>query len=85
MLVRDRKDIDRNARTTAECALKSAAKSCRAGARSSRTGGRRFALPDIDQDRLTIISVFIIAALAALNVMLRFPELGAVVGSYNQF
>ena len=46
---------------------------------------RTFGLPEIDQDRLTIVSLFTIAVLTALNVMLRFPELGAVIASYNQF
>jgi hypothetical protein len=85
MLIRDRKDVDRTARPSAEYGLKSAAKSRRDGARLSSAGERRFGLPEIDQDRLTIVSLFTIAVLTALNVMLRFPELGAVIASYNQF
>lgn len=85
MLVRDRKDIDRSASTAADRGVKSAAKTGRADAGWSAAGGRRFTWPAIDQDRLTLVSLFIIAVLAALNVMLRFPELGAVIASFNQF
>ena len=85
MSARDRQDVDRSARTTAKYDLKSAAKSGRAGARLSNAGQRRFTLPVIDQDGLTLVSLFVIAVLAALNFMLWFPELGAVIASYNQF
>ncbi|MFZ2065558.1 MAG: hypothetical protein WAV27_06215 [Xanthobacteraceae bacterium] len=87
MLIRDRKDVDRSARPSAEYDLKSAAKSRRDGARLrlSSAGEGTFGLPEIDQDRLTIVSLFTIAVLTALNVILRFPELGAVIASYNQF
>jgi hypothetical protein len=85
MSARDRQDVDRSARTTAKYHLKSAAKSGRSGARLSYAGERRLTLPVIDQDRLTLVSLFIIAVLAALNFMLWFPELGAVIASYNQF
>lgn len=84
MSARDRQDVDRSARTTAKCDLKSAAKSGRAGARLTNDGERRLTLPVIDQDRLTLVSLFIIAVLATLNFMLWFPELGAVIASYNQ-
>lgn len=46
---------------------------------------RGFARPAIDQDSLTIALLLIIAALSALNFLLRFPELGAVIASFNQF
>ena len=85
MSARDRQDVDRSARTTAKYDLKSAAKSGRAGARLSNAGQRRFTLPVIDQDRLTLVLLFIIAVLVALNFMLWFPDLGAVIASYNQF
>lgn len=85
MLVRKRNNVDRSARTTAEYGPKSAAKSGRAGVRWSNAGGRRFTPPAIDQDRLTIVLLFAIAMLAALNVMLRFPDLGATIASFNQF
>lgn len=78
MLARERKDIDRNVKAAA-------AKSSLAGVRSRRADERALALPVIDQDRLTIVSLCIIMVLTALNVMLRFPELGAVIASYNQF
>jgi hypothetical protein len=73
MLARDRKDVGRNVKAAVEHGPESAAKPSRA------------ALPAIDQDRLTMVSLFIIMVLAALNVMLRFPELGAAIASYNQF
>ena len=85
MLVRDRKDIDRSARTAFQRAPKSVAKAGRDGPGWSSAGERKFQWPEIDQDRLTIVSLSIIAVLSALNFMLRFPELGAVIASYNQF
>ena len=81
MLVRDRRNVDRSAERGPE----SAAKSSRAAVRTRSPDERTFALPAIDQDRLTMVSLFIVMLLAALNVMLRFPELGAVIASYNQF
>lgn len=48
-------------------------------------GERGFARPAIDQDSLTIALLLIIAALSALNFLLRFPELGAVIASFDQF
>jgi hypothetical protein len=33
----------------------------------------------------TKIALVLIGALLALNLMLRFPELGAVIAQYNQF
>ena len=85
MLARDRKSVERSAQAAAKRGLKSAAKFSRTAVRSRSPDQRTFALPAIDQDRLTVASLFIIMVLAALNVMLRFPELGAVIASYNQF
>ena len=85
MSVRNRKDIARSAKAAAERGPKSAAKSSRAGALMSSAGGHTLTPPAIDHDHLTVISLFIIVVLSALNVMLRFPELGAVIASYNQF
>lgn len=85
MLARDRKNVERSASTTAEYAVKSATKSGRPDARSRGADGRGFTLPETDQGRLTMISLFIIAVLAVLNVMLRYPELGAVIAPFNQF
>lgn len=48
-------------------------------------GERGFARPAIDQDSLTIALLFTIAVLSALNFMLRFPELGAIIAPLNQF
>lgn len=57
--------------------------------RSVRTvadgGERGFARPAIDHGSLTMALLFAIAVLSALNFMLRFPELGAVIASLNQF
>ncbi len=85
MLARDRKGVDRSARTAADRGLKSAAKPSRAGAGWSSAGERKFTLPKIDQDWLTMVLLLIIMVLTALNFMLRFPALGAMVASYNQF
>jgi hypothetical protein len=85
MLARDRKDVGRNAKAATERGPESAAKPSRAAVRTRSPDERTFALPAIDQDRLTMVSLFIVMLLAALNVMLRFPELGAVIASYNQF
>ncbi len=85
MSARDRKDVDWSAKAAAERSPRSAAKAGHADVRSRSTDERTPALPVIDQDRLTIVSLFIIMVLAALNVTLRFPELGAVIASYNQF
>jgi hypothetical protein len=85
MLARERKSVERSAQAAAKRGLESAAKSSRAAVRSRSPDARTFALPAIDQDRLTTVSLFIIMVLTALNVMLRFPELGAVIASYNQF
>lgn len=82
MLARDRKDIDRSARTAGQRGPKSVG---RAGPGWSSAGGRKFQWPEFDQDRLTVVSLFIIVVLSALNFMLRFPELGAVIASFNQF
>jgi len=85
MLVRDRKDVGRSAKAAAERGFKSMAKVSRARARFTSADERGFALPEIDQERLTIILLFIIMVLAALNAMLRFPELGAVIAACDQF
>ncbi len=31
------------------------------------------------------VAIFLIVILTALNLMLRFPDLGAVIAQYNQF
>ena len=45
---------------------------------SSETAARRASLH-------TKIALALIGCLLALNLMLRFPELGAVIAQYNQF
>jgi hypothetical protein len=44
-----------------------------------------FTPPTIDQDRLTVVLLTTIMVLSALDFMLRFPALGAVIAQYNQF
>lgn len=85
MLVGDRKGIDRSATTVADRSSERAAKAGRGERRWSGQGHRGFLRPAIDQDSQTIVLLFIVAALAALNFMLRFPELGAVIAPLNQF
>lgn len=55
--------------------------------RSVRTAAERgrFLSLAIDQDSLTMVLLFTIAALSALSFMLRFPELGAAIAPLNQF
>lgn len=74
MFTRDRKDIDRGARTAGAHGLKSLAKTGRAGAGWSSAGERKVQWSEIDQDHLTVVSLSIIAALSALSVMLWCPE-----------
>jgi hypothetical protein len=43
------------------------------------------AAANTNADTITIVSLCAIAVLAMLHLMLRFPELGAVIESYNKF
>ena len=36
-------------------------------------------------DFITIVAFFLIGGLTALNLILRFPDFGAVIEQYNQF
>lgn len=85
MLVRDRKGVDRSTTTVADRGSEPAAKIGRGESIWSGKGRRRFPRPAIDQDSQTIVLLFIVAVLSALNFMLRFPELGAVIAPLNQF
>ena len=85
MLVRDRKGADRSATTVADRGSEPEAKTGRGERRWSGQEERRFPRPAIDQDSQTVVLLFIIAMLSALNFMLRFPELGAVIAPLNQF
>jgi hypothetical protein len=85
MSIRYRKDVDRRPKAVVGRGLKTAIGAGRAGAGSNRRGKRQFVWPVIDQDRLTLVSLFIIAMLAALNFMLWFPDLGATIASLNRF
>jgi len=38
-----------------------------------------------DPDLLTVVAFCLIGLLLTLNVMLRFPDLGAIIEQYNQF
>jgi len=38
-----------------------------------------------DPDLLTVVAFCLIGFLLTLNVMLRFPDLGAIIEQYNQF
>jgi hypothetical protein len=51
--------------------------------KSARRPG--FNPPTINQDTLTIIFLMTIMVLSALNFMLRFPGVAAVITQYNQF
>jgi hypothetical protein len=85
MSMRYRKHVDRNEKAVADCGLKSAVGTGRAGAGSNRRAKRQFVWPVIDQDRLTLVSLCTIAILSALNFMLWFPDLGAAIASLNRF
>jgi hypothetical protein len=41
--------------------------------------------PRANYDLTTIVAICIIAVLVALNVMLHWPDLGAVIAQYNHF
>jgi hypothetical protein len=41
--------------------------------------------PSASYDLTTIAAICIIAVLVALNVMLRWPDLGAIIAQYSQF
>jgi hypothetical protein len=43
------------------------------------------ASPLAHPDRTTAFAIWIIAVLTALNLVLRFPDFGAVIAQYNQF
>ncbi len=85
MSARDHKNPERSPKAAADRGPKSTVKVSRRSTRLSGATERTLTLPAIDQDRLTIILLSIIVVLGALNFMLRFPELGAVIASYNQF
>lgn len=49
-------------------------------------GSRSFVASIISHSSLhTIIALYLIALLFALNVILRFPDLGGIIAQYNQF
>jgi hypothetical protein len=85
MLVHYRKDGGRSARSIAERNLKSVTEASRAHVGSSGARRRKIIWPAIDQDRLTLISLSVIVVLVALNLMVRFPDLGVLISQLNQF
>jgi hypothetical protein len=85
MSVHHPKYADRRARTPVDQDRKPAARTISSDLRSKNTRWPRSILPVIDDAELTIFLVMIIMVLSVLNVMLRFPELGAVIAQYNQF
>jgi hypothetical protein len=38
-----------------------------------------------DPDLVTVTALSVIGLLIALNLMLRFPDVGAIIEQYNQF
>jgi hypothetical protein len=45
----------------------------------------RFIAMTTDPDLAVVVAFSVIGLLIALNVILRFPDLGAVIEQYNQF
>ena len=40
---------------------------------------------EVGPDQPAGVAIYLIVILTALNLMLRFPDLGAVIAQYNQF
>jgi hypothetical protein len=86
MSVHHGKYADRRARTPLDQDRKPAARTISNDLRPKAVRWLGFAPPSVDdQDNLTILLLMTIMVLSALNFMLRFPDLGAVIAQYNQF
>ena len=79
------KYADRRARTPVGQDRKPAATTMSGDLRSKSARWLGSIPPTIDANELTIFLLMIIMVLSALNVMLRFPDLGGVIAQYNQF
>jgi hypothetical protein len=53
--------------------------------KSAETVWHRFVATITNPDLLTIIAICAIGLLITINVILRFPDLGALIERYNQF
>jgi hypothetical protein len=60
-------------------------KSYRQDVRAAPKDGPSFATASPGQNRLTIVAIFLIVLLAALNLMFLFPDFGSMIEQYNQF
>jgi hypothetical protein len=85
MAVHHRKYADQRARTSLDQSGRPAAGVISNDLRSKGTRWPGSIPPIIDQDGLTILLLMTTMALSALNFMLRFPDIGAVITQYNQF
>lgn len=86
MSVHHGKYADRRARTSLDQSRKPAARTISDDLRPKAARWVGFAPPSIDdQNNLTILLLMTVVILSALNFMLRFPDLGAVIAQYNQF
>jgi hypothetical protein len=81
----DRKHADRLARTSLHQDRKPTARVISGSLRPKSARWPGIIPPAIDQDRLTVLLLMTIMVLSALDFMLRFPDLGAVIAQYNQF
>jgi hypothetical protein len=52
---------------------------------SSRLRSRPITPAETENEFLTVVTFCLIGLLAALNLMVRFPDLGTVIAEYNQF
>ncbi len=52
---------------------------------ATKTAWRRAVAAIVTPELLTIVAFCLIGLLAALNIILRFPDFGAVIEQYNQF
>jgi hypothetical protein len=62
-----------------------AARSLALGLRSSSLGSRPTISVEIEYEFLKPAIFFLLSSWVTLNLMMRFPGLGAVIADYNQF
>ena len=54
-------------------------------AKTTRTAWHQMVAAISESDLITIVALFAIGLLITLNLILRFPEFGTLIESYNQF
>jgi hypothetical protein len=51
----------------------------------SKLGNRTMVPAEKEYEFLTLVAFCLLGSLAVLNLMVRFPDFGAVIAEYNQF